>query len=359
MRDMWGPGGQYLLLDAGYYGAGHQHEDKLNFIYYSHGRVLIGDPGIYAYKRDEYTPYWKGTWGHNTIVVDGKGQHRGLLGRGEERPDPDRTFVIGQHFDYAAGWYRNGYSPCESLRHGRGRADEDRAQAERDVHHRRCVLFLKGEYAIIFDLVTGEGAHLVERIFHFAPTVERPEEDGVRPVSLQIMDNGVAATSEDSAGNVAVIPVDMEGVTVRDECGQSDPVRGWYALYGIQPSHDITYAVRAPLPVMSADVIWPWGPGPAELPVVERMAVQHDAETAIGLTVTHDRGMDLVCLSFAGPALLKTERITADAELAFARLSPDGSVRRAYGVGARKVEVDGRVIVEGDGRRQVVEIRQD
>ena len=47
----------YLLFDAGYYGLGHQHEDKLDFVLYAHGRTLIDDPSIYQYKQDEFEPY--------------------------------------------------------------------------------------------------------------------------------------------------------------------------------------------------------------------------------------------------------------------------------------------------------------
>ncbi|GAI43665.1 unnamed protein product, partial [marine sediment metagenome] len=57
MRDKWGPDGQVLIFDAGYFGSGHQHEDKLNFVYYAGGRELIGDPSIYSYKRDEFELY--------------------------------------------------------------------------------------------------------------------------------------------------------------------------------------------------------------------------------------------------------------------------------------------------------------
>ena len=47
MRDRWGEDGQHLFFDGAPWGASHQHEDKLTFTLYSHGRLLIGDPNIY------------------------------------------------------------------------------------------------------------------------------------------------------------------------------------------------------------------------------------------------------------------------------------------------------------------------
>jgi hypothetical protein len=53
-------------------------------------------------RSDEFEPYWRGSWSHNTVVIDGLSQHR-KLGPSEPIPDPDRRFVMGK--DFAVGWY--------------------------------------------------------------------------------------------------------------------------------------------------------------------------------------------------------------------------------------------------------------
>ena len=63
--------GQFLLFDAGPYGLGHQHEDKLSMFIYALGRVLLTEAGTYSYDRSKYRRYVLGTWAHNTILVDG------------------------------------------------------------------------------------------------------------------------------------------------------------------------------------------------------------------------------------------------------------------------------------------------
>ncbi len=76
MRDKWGEDGQFLFFDGAAWGASHQHEDKLSFTLYSHGRLLIGDPNIYSYAPTALTHYFKSSRGHNLVMVDGRGQAR-------------------------------------------------------------------------------------------------------------------------------------------------------------------------------------------------------------------------------------------------------------------------------------------
>ncbi|MEE9463752.1 MAG: heparinase II/III family protein [Bacteroidales bacterium] len=217
MRDKWGPDGQALIFDAGYFGSGHQHEDKLNFVYYAGGRELIGDPSIYSYKPDEFEPYWRGSWGHNTIVIDGLTQHRALVPP-EEMPDPDRRFVI-------------------------------------------------------------------------------------------------------------------------DIIGQTDPVRGWFALFAITPSHNIIYRCQQQLPLHFETVIQALPPGEPEIKKVQsRQVISGRSATCAGLT--YDDPAEMTCgeVRFHGTALLlRTDeggsgytqafmvdgkQLTIDGELVFSTENP-------------------------------------
>jgi hypothetical protein len=113
MRAGWGAGDAALFFDGGPYGYGHQHEDKLNIILHAHGRVHIADPGNYQYDTSKWRAYILGTRSHNTIVVDGKEQHRKGRPRDQyiaTRPEP-HTFLTRDRFDYASASYDEGSGP--------------------------------------------------------------------------------------------------------------------------------------------------------------------------------------------------------------------------------------------------------
>jgi hypothetical protein len=354
MRDKWGADGQVLIFDAGYFGAGHQHEDKLNFVFYGGGRELIGDPGIYSYKSDEFEPYWRGTWSHNTVVVDDLSQHR-ALGPPEDMPDPDRRFVIGEGFDFAVGWYRRAWSPRGSqVWQQRPRSKEaDKAATTRDVQHQRCIFYVKGEYAIICDRVTGKGEHQVDTIFHPAPVIAgEGTQRTVRAVELEVGPNGVALTKERGHANVAIIPAQGDA-QVLDLIGQKNPVRGWFALYGIQPSHDIVYRRRTKLPARFEFVLEPLPPGQSKLaPVTPRDLASKEGNACSALAY----GRDLFLICYDGPA----EMTCADVQFQGTALllRRDTRALRAYMVDGKRLALAGRQVFSSEtpAPAQVVEV---
>ena len=344
MRDKWGSAGQMLIFDAGYFGAGHQHEDKLSFVYYAGGRELIGDPGIYSYKRDEFEPYWRGSWSHNILVIDGLSQHRSL-GPREKMPDPDRRFVMGEGFDFAVGWYRRAYSPRGAALWG-GDAKSGRDAAIRDVQHQRCVFYVKGRYAIVCDRVLGEGEHQTDLLFHPAPVVTG---EGVnrkaRAVDLDTRPDGTVITKEPKHANVAILPARGHDFEVLDIVGRKDPVRGWFALYGIVPSHDIVYRSRATLPRHFETVVQPLPAGVAEPMRVQSLDVKpQDGMTCAAITC----GDDLFLLSYDGPADMVCEGVHFSGTALLLSRDKQGRLVRASMVDARAVTVGERQVLASD-----------
>jgi len=312
MRSGWDAEALYLLFDAGYYGSGHQHEDKLNFVLHAYGRPLIIDPGIYQYaalyqgSTDPFGPYFYGSRGHNVVVVDDKEQARCLRTLPEPMPDPDARWIERADFIFAEGWYRDGFA----VRTFTGTRGADAATLDRDIAHKRCIFWPKpfGFY-VLHDLVTGtEGEeHTIEQIFHFAPVEERRgDPDGYRPGVLEMDDRLIARSVEPGRANVALIPAEFDGLEVRDECGQGEPmVRGWTALYGQQPSHDVTYTRRGTLPMVLNVVLFPMPPGATELPRVEAIDVQSDGALASGLVVEFEGRRYIFLISDDGPRRMK------------------------------------------------------
>ncbi len=61
----------YLLLKCSGKGSGHDHHDKLSFIWWHHGRCWFADPGTTAYALPLHEQWFKSTLAHQTAAVDG------------------------------------------------------------------------------------------------------------------------------------------------------------------------------------------------------------------------------------------------------------------------------------------------
>jgi hypothetical protein len=213
MRSGWDPEATYLLFDAGPYGYGHQHEDKLHFILWSHGRQLLLDAGTFSYDKSRWRRYVLGSAGHNTVLVDGAGQHRNgqrdtyfwpRPWTAAAPPQNDARWQSTPEFDWASGIYTNGYG----------------AHNEIAVTHQRQILFLKPERLfVVFDTLTPQDArvHKVEALFHF----DAPEAVVEASTKAVLGKSGAAA-------NIVIRPVDSSGLAVTIVKGtEEEPVQGW------------------------------------------------------------------------------------------------------------------------------------
>jgi hypothetical protein len=152
MRD----GDLYLCFNAsgaGINGRGsHGHNDALSIEVSAGGRAIIIDPGTYVYSADLAKRHeFRSTAYHSTVQIDGKEQNTIHV---------DSPFVIGNEAQpRVLEWKTTG--------------DFDKVVAEHygyPVTHRRTVVFDKRERMwLIDDEFFGEGEHLYEARFHFAP----------------------------------------------------------------------------------------------------------------------------------------------------------------------------------------------
>ena len=203
MRSGWDVNDPCLLFDGGPYGYGHQHEDKLNVILYAHGRVLIADPGNYQYDTSEWRRYMLSSWSHNTVTVDGMGQHR--KGKPREQyivsePLP-HTWIGGPGFDYVSAAYDEGYGPEE----------------DRTVTHRRSILYIKPDVWIVTDIMTpsDEENHGYESAFILTA-------DGAAAEGLCVR------TSHPDGPGCALHGLGPDGASLRIATGEREPnLRGW------------------------------------------------------------------------------------------------------------------------------------
>ena len=146
---------RFLVFGCGPLGdGGHGHYDSLAVEAYAHGHPLVVDPGRYTYA--EGTPNWrhwfKGTAAHNTVTVDGLDQQP--YRRGKPKGAQLRSRLLercsteGLHLLYGEVT-----SPAY------------------DAVHRRGVLFVAGEYWLVFDELRADRPHDYALRWHLADDV--------------------------------------------------------------------------------------------------------------------------------------------------------------------------------------------
>jgi len=212
MRSGWEPDAAYLVMDAGPYGYGHQHEDKLSIMVHALGKTHIIDPGNYAYDSSPWRRYTIDTPAHNTIMIDGQPQRRRATPRADhvvEEPIPTNVWLTSDRLDYGAGQYDEGYGP--------GR--------ETKVTHHREVVFVKPDYWLVVDTLTGEGEHLYESVFHFDADEAQVDPDGLTVRTI------------DPTPNCLIAAAAQEGIRATIIKGQLEPsIQGFIAGQRWRPS---------------------------------------------------------------------------------------------------------------------------
>ncbi|MHB8903401.1 MAG: heparinase II/III family protein, partial [Thermoguttaceae bacterium] len=234
LRQRQDQGDLYLAFDAGPYGRSHQHEDKLGFWLFAYGRNLLVDPGrhLYDHSARSYYDYLKSTTAHSTIRIDGQGQHSaGRRDKWIAKEPLDLGWQASAGDLRARGAYDLGYGPKNDVA----------------VVHRREIVLVRERCWVIFDSVEGEGEHLVESRFQFAPG-KLVVEDGV--VRTDFPDANL------SLHTVATTALDDRHV----EEGRENPRGGWYSdSYGqIEPAPALVQSVRTKLPWRVATLLFPW-----------------------------------------------------------------------------------------------------
>lgn len=314
MRSGWDRDARYLMFEAGPYGLGHQHEDKLHIDVYAYGRSLLLDPGRYTYVGGPWRSYFVGTQSHNTIVVDGQGQNRRRTERslwGVDRPN-DNRWVSTDQFDLAMGSYTDGY--------GRGMG----------VVHVRRVLFVKDDYWLVSDRLYERDprkGHELASQFQFGTTGATVDE------------HTQAAQSHNKDANLLILPASPGKFRTDVVEGQTDPPRGWigwnYHRNLKTPASMVTYRWSAVCPASADMVLYPYQGVDAPKVTVRQLAGHGPDVTA--LEVGHPKGFDRIVIQHRPPQPLSLEGIGTDAEMALVRYAADGEITASAAVNGSPV----------------------
>lgn len=116
MRSSWENDATFLAMKSGCTW-NHAHADAGSFILYKQGVPLIIDSGTCAYRRREYTTYYRQSRAHNVILFDGAGQPEDDINYGGKFPGQMHTLIdgLGMKYVYAdatgpmARWFRRNY----------------------------------------------------------------------------------------------------------------------------------------------------------------------------------------------------------------------------------------------------------
>jgi len=138
MRTGWKTDERYLLFDCAPWGGFHSHQDRLQVTLYS-GRDLLVDSGQSHYGNPLSRSYFRKSKAHNILMIDGK-----------EQPNSNPEAVswnVKERVEFASGRIKN-----------------------KEFTHQRSVLFVKPDYWVVVDHVTGKGGqrskHSLTRLFH-------------------------------------------------------------------------------------------------------------------------------------------------------------------------------------------------
>lgn len=315
MRSGWERDALYLLFDSGPFGAGHQHEDKLHFVLHAYGRRLVLDAGNYKYDRSKWRRYIVSTAAHNTVMVDGHGQNRWrkretyIWPKPWDKPIPpgnDTVWRSGPDLDYVKGTYRDGYGP----------------KGEIKVVHERHVLFVKpAKFFVILDVLTPEDekAHLYEALFHL-------DAEGA-----EVLDGGAVRTTNEGSANLWILPLPVEGLSVRIVKGEEDPVQGW-ANHPWRPVPTAIYSVKGEGTRKMLFVLFPLPPGRDEPPVKYVKPLTVESGKGMAAEFVLSCGWRFVLLHNDEPGKpLRAGGIEVRSELALIGIGPDRSVRAEFG----------------------------
>ncbi len=271
MRNGWDSLAHWSFFDAGPFGTGHQHADKLHLSISAFGKDLLVDGGRYTHQDYfSFDPtiwrgYFRSSFSHNVILIDGKGQNGGpTMATDPLKPDVDYGHV--QEFDFAKGTFSDGFEEVEGK-----------------VSHSRSVIYLRDRYWVVVDQMETSQPRDLQVLWHYAP-------------SCKVELNGLQAVSKNPGeANLRILPIGNMSWDTEIISGQETPVKqGWYSeSYGKKvPNPTVTYSGTIDGPAIFA---WLLVPSIGEVP--EFSAVMLEESDRLRITIK-SRGQKTVTITY-------------------------------------------------------------
>jgi hypothetical protein len=189
----------HIVFNVGPYRTSHSHLDGLSLVYASAGKVLLTDSGLFAYEDGPGVEFYRSTPAHNTVVVDGLDQAPGTEVAG--------STLMGDAWAYQSG--------SHSLYDG--------------VLHRRAVMLLKRDLALVIDRLESSEVHDYAQTWHFLPEA-----------TVAADASGAVATDQQGADLVVLCQALTNGLMVETVRGATSPKQGWLSTaYGTEVENTV------------------------------------------------------------------------------------------------------------------------
>ncbi|MCB0208633.1 MAG: alginate lyase family protein [Anaerolineae bacterium] len=302
----------YLVFDCGPFGykpvPSHGHADALSFELHVGGQTLLVDAGIYGTQLGrDWRNFFRGTRAHNTVVVDDYDQST-LIDVWRVYQPAQATlhqWETGDHFDFVDGSH-NGYTRLPA-----------------GVTHRRRIFFVKPEYWVVIDTMTGSGEHTYDNYFHLIPNAVVRRD----PASQQ-----VRATGESDASGLIIAPVQFgSNYQLESFTGETNPIQGWVSFLSGQKlaAPTIRYRQTGRPPVRFCTVLYPFSAekqvnvAVSSLPIL--CEVQGDVNL-IGLKMSTATYVDYLVLDDKPHRRKQFDDFTTDAQKLYIRANHKGDL---------------------------------
>jgi hypothetical protein len=249
-RSDFGADAQYSFFDIGPWGTGHQHNDKLHISVAAYGRDLLVDAGRFAYRGETATKFRKyatGSWGHNLVIPDGKGQANGIPRT--ETPLSEDLYLISKDFDYGSGTFGK-YAGLDGT-----------------FSQTRSMVYVRGKFWVVADQLKTDRPRSIETLWHWHPDNQ-----------VEVQKSGITAT-KNQRGNLQIIPTGTSDWEVKTVKGQEIPnIQGWYSReYNTYVPNPTTIYSRQ----LKADdtFVWVLWPSKDKAPVIQTKILSKDANS--------------------------------------------------------------------------------
>lgn len=282
MRSDWSPDALYMNIRNGYNGS-HGHSDHLSITLSAYGSNLVIDPGVYQYGTTETYELMRAR-SHATVTVDD---------RNANRPKGKNAFESMRGVDFFIGT-NAGYQGAD------------------DIFHTRKIAFIKPDYWVMSDTVTGPGEHDVAVRFPF------------NPMSLSMdATTGICRTRLEK-GNLMIVPSEDNGFSAEI----SDYL---VPIGGLSNAPMLTYRAKTALPAALGTLLYPYRG--TQSPDVKMQSIGAEA-----YRVMRGSDVDYVCFGDTD-----TSEIAFSGDAVAVRKSARGGLSLAW-MNGTSVEVEGKPI---------------
>ncbi len=186
----------WLFFDAGPWGMAHQHNDALHLSLSAFGRDLLVDGGRYTYTDKPWRDYFKSSFAHNTIIVDGKEQNGGDAVLEVSTTTHSRVEVSQLRL---TGTFTSGYRGVEG-----------------QVVHTRQIGFATRDRLVVVDHLQTDRPRRVDVLWHLG-------------ADCRVAAEGNDTLTKNERGNVRITPVGEVKWRMAHRRGSTKPIQGWYS----------------------------------------------------------------------------------------------------------------------------------